>query len=78
MGKCKHNLGWCLIDECHIFIFEDSKVTFAFQGHKRDSYKLKFVCNNPDCKKIRNIYIKAEVVKYGKIEAPQRSKKNAN
>lgn len=65
--RCKHDIGWCLINRKNIFIFETGEVTFDFQGKNRKSYKLEFQCNRPDCIATRNIYIKAKIVKYGRI-----------
>lgn len=65
--RCKHEIGWCLDKNTNIFIFEDEKVAFNFMRRSRRSYPLRFVCNRIDCGAVRNIYLKAKVVKYGKI-----------
>lgn len=69
--KCKHDFGWCLND-VHVFIFEDGKVTFDFQGRDRKSYKIKALCNMPKCGATRNVYLNGEVVKWGKIKHGKR------
>ena len=64
--KCKHDGGWFRIKPTEIFIFNDGKVEFDSEGRNRTLNKVKLSCNN-GCGARRNIYIKSEVIKYGKI-----------
>lgn len=68
MAKCKHDMGWLPYNDTHIFIWKDGKVSFAFQGLGRKTYKIKVRCNYPDCDAERNIYLIGKVVKWGKIK----------
>lgn len=66
--KCKHDMGWCIIEECYLLIFPNHKVAFNFQGRDRKTYRIKVQCNYVDCDAVRNVYITASVVKWGKIK----------
>lgn len=66
--KCKHDKGWLVIDDVDIFVFEDGKVSFNFQGRDRKTYKIKMKCNYPNCNKKRNVYISGKLEKWGKIK----------
>lgn len=61
--KCKHNYGWCNVGNGCVYIFPDGRISFDFNNQG----KIKFRCNIPDCNAERNIYIKGEIVKFGKI-----------
>ena len=66
MEKCKHQCGWVVMKEQHIFVFPSKDVTVGLVG-KKSRTKLLARCNNPSCNKSRNIYIKAKLIKFGKI-----------
>jgi hypothetical protein len=67
MGRCKHDIGWCCKEMIEVFIFPNGKVSFNFGSRDLKKYKIKFICNYPDCNSERNVYIKGNVVTYGKI-----------
>ena len=72
--KCKHDCGWCVLENTYIFVFDEhdkyypNKVSMDFQHGK--TMKIVARCNNTSCNKVRNIYLKPEVDKWGKIRNP--------
>ncbi len=76
--RCKHDFGWCILKDVYVFIDENNKVSFDFRSLDSKSYKLKMRCNYPECTAIRNIYIKGEVVKLGRIKHDKKVKGDLN
>lgn len=75
MDKCKHDLGWCLVGNTNVFIFDKNNkwhdpesVMFGYTGRRN---KLVFGCNHTHCDKVRNVYLSGKVVTWGKIRHPK-------
>lgn len=73
MNKCKHEIGWLLVGRKHLFVDKKGSAHIGFK-HKSLSggTRLLFQCNNVDCKAVRNIYLKTEVVLFGKVRMVSR------
>jgi hypothetical protein len=67
MEKCKHKCGWFVAERVSFWLSPNGDLKL---NHSRGN-KIKLVagCNSVGCDKIRNVYIKAGVVKLGKIKS---------
>lgn len=69
MSKCKHDIGWSQVKRSHLFVDRKGIVHIGFgYGSSIGNARILFECNNTKCNAVRNIYLKAEVVKFGKIK----------
>ncbi len=67
MERCKHNNGWCVKKSIFVFVNQHSILCFDFKQPTARGQKLKVRCNNPDCDKVRNIYVRGRVIKWGRV-----------
>jgi hypothetical protein len=59
-NKCGLNLGWLATKSHYFFLNSDGNIALSDKKNKY-GYKVRFKCNNINCKAERNIYFKDKI-----------------
>jgi len=66
-AECEHVLGWCADKQRYIYINRNGELKLGFAPKKGKTTKIRLECNSPECHAKRDFYIKATVVRKGRI-----------
>lgn len=67
--ECGCTAGWYIHEDQPVSVKPDGTVSIGRKNNRRYGQKLEAVCNNPTCDAAVNLYVEAEVVRTGGIQA---------